>query len=209
MNQLVKELIRPLLENSQKVTAVFGGGFKPPIKGHFNIVKQALKDFPEVDDFIIYVGGGVRDGITQEQSMAIWDVYQEVLGSKVQVAPSAQPIRDVIRYAKDHPDELVYFVIGARQGRQDDLQDVASRTKGVEEKYPNHLKVSNYPFEFELNFGQCCSEIGKAELYTGIITSSCYPRNPILTGYCVYKFPTNKSGSQESLSSAIRAIHVL
>ena len=146
MNSLVKELIRPLLEDSQKVTAVYGGGFKPPIKGHFNLVKQALKDFPEIDDFIIYVGGGVRDGITQEQSMAIWEVYKEVLGSKVQVVPSAQPIRDVMRYAKDHPDELVYFVIGYREGREDDLQDIASRTKGVEEKYSNlEVKVISTP----------------------------------------------------------------
>jgi hypothetical protein len=66
VNQLVKELIRPLLEDNRKVTAVYGGGFKPPIKGHFNLVKKALKDFPEIDEFIIYVGGGVRDGITQE-----------------------------------------------------------------------------------------------------------------------------------------------
>ena len=65
MNQLVKELIRPLLENNQKVTAVYGGGFKPPIKGHFGLVQTALKDLPEIDDFIIYVGGGIRDGITQ------------------------------------------------------------------------------------------------------------------------------------------------
>ena len=55
MNQLVKELIRPLLENNQKVTAVYGGGFKPPIKGHFGLVQTALKDLPEIDDFIIYV----------------------------------------------------------------------------------------------------------------------------------------------------------
>jgi len=137
MNRLVKELIRPLLEDNQKVTAVYGGGFKPPIKGHFGLVKKALKDLPEIDDFIIYVGGGVRDGITQEQAMEIWGVYQEVLGPKVQIEPSAQPIRDVISYAKNHPDEKVYFVIGYREGRQDDLQDIASRTKGVEEKYPN------------------------------------------------------------------------
>jgi len=137
MNRLVKELIRPLLEDNQKVTAVYGGGFKPPIKGHFGLVKKALKDLPEIDDFIIYVGGGVRDGITQEQAMEIWGVYQEVLGPKVQIEPSAQPIRDVISYAKNHPDEKVYFVIGYREGRQDDLNDIAQRTKGVEEKYPN------------------------------------------------------------------------
>ena len=137
MNRLVKELIRPLLEDNQKVTAVYGGGFKPPIKGHFGLVKKALKDLPEIDDFIIYVGGGIRDGITQEQAMEIWGVYQEVLGPKVQIEPSAQPIRDVISYAKNHPDEKVYFVIGYREGRQDDLNDIAQRTKGVEEKYPN------------------------------------------------------------------------
>jgi hypothetical protein len=137
VNQLVKELIHPLLEDDRRVTAVYGGGFKPPIKGHFNLVKKALKEFPEIDEFIIYVGGGVRDGITQEASLAIWDIYTEVLGPKVKIVPSSQPIRDVLRYAKDHPTEEVYFVIGYREGRQDDLQDVAARTKGVEDKYPN------------------------------------------------------------------------
>jgi len=137
VNQLVKELIHPLLEDDRRVTAVYGGGFKPPIKGHFNLVKKALKEFPEIDEFIIYVGGGVRDGLTQEASLAIWDIYTEVLGPKVKIVPSSQPIRDVLRYAKDHPTEEVYFVIGYREGRQDDLQDVAARTKGVEDKYPN------------------------------------------------------------------------
>ena len=142
MNSLVKELIRPLLEDNQKVTAIYGGGFKPPIKGHFNLVKQSLKDFPEVDQFIVNVGSGVRNGISQEQAMEIWDVYQEVLGPKVHIqpSPSGQPIKDVRRYAKDHPEELVYFIIGYREGREDDIQDIAARTKGVEEKYPN-LKV--------------------------------------------------------------------
>ena len=146
MNSLVRELIRPLLEDDRRVTAVYGGGFKPPTKGHFELVKQALKDFPEIDEFIIYVGGGVRDGIGQEASMAIWDTYKEVLGPKVKLIPSSQPIGDVKRYAKDHPTEDVYFVIGHREGRQDDLEDIASRTKGVEEKYPNmDIKVISTP----------------------------------------------------------------
>jgi hypothetical protein len=140
MKRFVEELIRPLLEQ-EMVTAVYGGGFKPPTKGHFDLVKQALKDYPEIDKFIIYVGGGVRDGITQEQSLKIWETYKELLpGKKIEIIPSAQPIGDVRRYAKDHPDETVYFTIGYREGREDDLMDIASRTKGVEEKYPN-LKV--------------------------------------------------------------------
>ena len=42
---LVNELIKGLLpeEEKKKVVAVYGGGFKPPTSGHFQVVKQALK----------------------------------------------------------------------------------------------------------------------------------------------------------------------
>ena len=136
MNQLTKYLISELLDG-KTVTAVYGGGFKPPTKGHFDLVKKALDDNKEIDKFIIYVGGGVRDGITQEQSMQIWQLYKEILGNKVEIVPSKNPIGDVKRYPKNNPKEKVYFVIGAREGREDDLADVAQRTAGVEEKYPN------------------------------------------------------------------------
>jgi hypothetical protein len=136
MNQLTKFLVNELVDG-KSVTAIYGGGFKPPTKGHFDLVKTALKDFKDIDKFIIYVGSGVRDGIEQEQSLQIWDIYKELLPSKVQIEPSSTPIGDILRYAKNHPDEKVYFVIGYREGREDDLEDIKNRTKGVEEKYPN------------------------------------------------------------------------
>ena len=138
MKQLVQELVDSILkEDARKVTAIYGGGFKPPIKGHFKIAQEALKDLSEIDKLMIYVGGGIRDGIEQEEALAIWDIYKEVLGPKVEPVPSVAPIGDIMRYAKNHPDELVYFVIGYREGKEDDLKDIASRTKGIEEKYPN------------------------------------------------------------------------
>jgi hypothetical protein len=136
MNKLVKELIRPLLEQ-EGVTALYGGGFKPPTKGHFDLVKKALDNHPEIDKFIIYVGGGTRDGIRQEQALEIWDIYKDLLGDKVEIIPSSAPIGDIVRYARDNSDEKVYFIIGAREGRDDDMEDVATRTKGIEDKYPN------------------------------------------------------------------------
>jgi hypothetical protein len=136
MNQLTKFLVNELVDG-KSVTAIYGGGFKPPTKGHFDLVKTALKDFKDIDKFIIYVGGGIRDGIEQEQSLQVWDIYKELLPSKVQIEPSSAPIGDILRYAKNHPDEKVYFVIGYREGREDDLEDIKNRTKGVEEKYPN------------------------------------------------------------------------
>ena len=136
MNKLVKELIRPLLEQ-EGVTALYGGGFKPPTKGHFDLVKKALGNYPEIDKFIIYVGGGTRDGIGQEQALEIWDIYKDLLGDKIEIIPSSAPIGDIVRYARDNSDEKVYFIIGAREGRDDDMEDVATRTKGIEDKYPN------------------------------------------------------------------------
>ena len=136
MDQLTKFLVKELVDG-KSVTAIYGGGFKPPTKGHFDLVKATLKDFPEIDKFIIYVGGGVRDGIGQEQSLEIWGLYKEILGKKIEIIPSSAPIGDILRYAKTHPDDEVYFIIGYREGRQDDIEDISSRTKGVEEKYPN------------------------------------------------------------------------
>ena len=136
MDELTKFLVKELIDG-KSVTAIYGGGFKPPTKGHFDLVKTALKDFKDIDKFIIYVGSGIRDGIEQEQSLQVWDIYKELLPSKVQIEPSATPIGDIMRYAKNHPDEKVYFVIGYREGREDDLDDIKNRTKGVEEKYPN------------------------------------------------------------------------
>ncbi len=141
MDQLTEFLIHEIVDivelvDGKSVTAIYGGGFKPPTKGHFDLVKTALKDFKDIDKFIIYVGGGVRDGIEQEQSMQIWDIYKEILGKKVEIIPSPSPIGDVLRYAKNNPDEKVYFLLGYREGREDDLNDIKSRTKGVEEKYP-------------------------------------------------------------------------
>ena len=133
---LTKYLISELVDG-KKVTAVFGGGFKPPTKGHFNVVKQALDTYKDIDKFIIYVGGKPRDGITQEQSMLVWEIYKEVLGDKVEIIPSKNPIGDVRDYPVNNPKEQVYFVIGAREGNEEDMVDFTQRTKNVEEKYPN------------------------------------------------------------------------
>jgi hypothetical protein len=145
VNQLTKHLIQELLENKQ-VIGLYGGGFKPPTKGHFEVVEQALKEYPELDKLIIYVGGGVRDGITQEQSLAVWDQYKDLLGDKVEIQPSPSPIGDIIRYGRDNPDQTVYFFLGEREGKESDVADTASRTKNIKEKYPNiQIKVIKSP----------------------------------------------------------------
>jgi len=137
MIQLVKEITKGLLEQSKKTVAVYGGGFKPPTKGHFQVVKQALDENPEIDEFLIYVGKKDRDGVTQEDAMKIWGIYRNYLPYKVKIRQSTQaPIKEIYDYAKEHPDEEVLWVIGAREENEADFADIASRTKSIT-KYPN------------------------------------------------------------------------
>jgi proteasome assembly chaperone (PAC2) family protein len=136
---LVNELIKGLLpeQEKKKVVAVYGGGFKPPTSGHFKVVKQALEKNPEIDEFIIFIGGKERNGISPDESILIWDIYKQYLPFKVEVKyTSVPPIKSVYNYAKEHPDEEVLFIIGAREGNDDDFKDIASRTTSLD-KYPN------------------------------------------------------------------------
>ena len=139
---LVNEIIKDLLPEKEKRTvAVYGGGFKPPTAGHFEVVEQAIKKNPNIDKFIILIGGKERDGVTPEESIIIWDIYKQYLPVNVEIEVSSKPpIQAVYNYAKEHPDEDVIFVIGAREGNEDDFSDIAKRTKSVD-NYPN-LRVS-------------------------------------------------------------------
>ena len=141
-SELVNELIKDLLpeEKNKKIVAAYGGGFKPPTKGHFEVVTTALNTFPEIDEFIIYVGGGERGDINQAQSILIWEIYQTYLPMKVRIEPAKAPIGDIVRLGKNNLQDEIYFIVGAREGFEGDVKDIESRTKNIEEKYPN-MKV--------------------------------------------------------------------
>lgn len=136
---LVNELIKGLLpeEEKKQVTAVYAGGFKPPTSGHFKVVQEALKQNPEIDEFIIFVGSKERNGITQAESVLIWEVYNNYLPLKIKIVPTSKPpIQAVYNFSKDHPTREVLWVIGAREGNEEDFKDITSRTKSIS-KYPN------------------------------------------------------------------------
>jgi len=127
-----QEIVKELLEGTEKTVAIYGGGFKPPTKGHFEVAKLALERHPNIDELIIYVGGGIRDGITQSQSVAIWEIYKTYLSDKVKIViPEVPPVRAVLRYAKDNPDNNVIWILGAREDKEEDFTDITKRTKSV------------------------------------------------------------------------------
>ena len=144
MNQLANFLVENILnEEVNPITALFGGGFKPPTAGHLEVVKKAINDYPEIDNIIIYVGGGSRskyDVITQDQSFKIWEEhYKKLIDKPVKILRSEKPIGSIYSYAKNNPEDIIYYLLGEREGKKEDQQDITNRTKSTD-NYPN-IKV--------------------------------------------------------------------
>jgi sugar-specific transcriptional regulator TrmB len=147
MNFLIRELIQPILDDfqieisqSNEVVALFGGGFKPPTKGHFDVVKQILENYPNITEFQIVIGGGIRDSITPEMSMKIWEIYKPLLSDKIKLISSTSPLTYIKNYIKENPDTEIYAVIGAREGDEQDIKDFEQR-KALYKRYGNKVNV--------------------------------------------------------------------
>jgi len=151
MNKLTKFLVDGILnEGKREIVALYAGGFKPPTSGHFQVVEEALAKYPEIDKLIVLVGTGIRDGIEQAESILTWEIYQNYLPMKVEIIPAKKPaIGEVYSYAKEHPEETIYWILGARDGNDEDTSDIISRTAAIdksEDKYNNvEVKVITTP----------------------------------------------------------------
>jgi len=135
MNPISKTLIQHILEEETSSVGVFGGGFKPPTKGHFAVVEKILNNY-NINKLIIFVGSGVRDNISQQQSLDIWNVYKKYLPKKVEIVPSQVPITSIYDYAKENPNTEVKWFLGAREENIQDRVDFEKRTKSASSK-PN------------------------------------------------------------------------
>jgi phosphopantetheine adenylyltransferase len=139
MNSLVKSLIFPLLESEQKGVALIPGGFKPPTIGHFVLVDEVAQN-PNFNKVIVLIGHKVRDGVTKEESLEVWNIYKKYLPSNVeiQISDKSSPISDISSLIKNNPDTYFYPVVGIRG--EMDLGDI-KRFDSLEGKYPNFKTV--------------------------------------------------------------------
>ena len=85
LNTILNELTEDGEQQTPPAICFYPGGFKPPHEGHFEVVKKTLQDYPEITKFYIVIGGGVRNGITQNESITIWEIYKPYLSDKVEV----------------------------------------------------------------------------------------------------------------------------
>ena len=104
-----------LLETDKQTIALFPGAFKPPHKGHFEVVQQLLN---KADQVVILVSPKTRDGVTADESVEIWDLYKTILDGSVEIKISEEsPIKEVYNVVKDNPD--TNFILAAGKGEVD------------------------------------------------------------------------------------------
>ena len=133
MHNLIRNIIKEVLAG-EKGVALIAGGFKPPTKGHYQLVMGAA-NHPDVSEVKVFIGNAVRDGITAEMSKAVWDSYPLPNNVSIEVSPTPSPIKSIYDYLKSHPGEKIYFVGGVRD--EEDAIDLKKRTQSAINKYPN------------------------------------------------------------------------
>jgi len=139
MNQLVQSIVQPFLETPGKSIALVPGGYKPPTSGHFYLVNEMAKR-GEINEVIVLIGHKVRDGITAEQSLAIWEIYKNHLPSNVSIrtAEANSPILDIHKIIGDNPQNFYFPVVGVRsEADQNDIKRFDSLSK----KYTNFKTI--------------------------------------------------------------------
>ena len=78
--------------------ALLPGSFKPPHAGHYNMAKW-LATNTDANTVVVKVGSGIRDGITREISLKLWNLYRtsDPDDTSISILPSESPspVRDV------------------------------------------------------------------------------------------------------------------
>lgn len=133
---IVEALIKKFKPTKAETVAILPGGFKPPHRGHFNALNYLLD---EADSGIVFIGKGVRDGITADQSKQIWEIYKKHLRKPVEIVISEKtPVASTYDYADTHPKENI--IVGA--GPEDEKR--FQYFKDNIERYPL-VKIINIP----------------------------------------------------------------
>jgi len=122
------------------ITAIFPGGFKPPHKGHFELVNSIKNDYKNI---IIITGIKPRDGITQLQSYQIWKIYKSYLNNITILKSEKSPINKIFNLLKSSKDGELFDLI---LSKKDECSD---RFNSIILKFPNKINKIRILDEFE------------------------------------------------------------
>ena len=104
-----------LLEQDKQTIAVFPGAFKPPHRGHFEVVKKLLQN---ADQVVVLVSPKTREGVTADESVAVWELYKTLLDNNVEIRVALEnPVRETYDLVKNNPD--TNFIVAFGKGEAD------------------------------------------------------------------------------------------
>jgi len=112
---LGEQLAKILLEQDKQTIALFPGAFKPPHKGHVDVVKKLLD---KVDQVVVLVSPKMRDGVSAEESVAVWNLYKKLFDGPVEIRVSANdsPVGEVYDVVKNNLD--TDFIVAFGKGEE-------------------------------------------------------------------------------------------
>tara|TARA_R100001509_G_scaffold41628_1_gene22321 strand:- start:3061 stop:4740 length:1680 start_codon:yes stop_codon:yes gene_type:complete len=128
--------------------ALYPGAFKPPHRGHFNVVKSLLdgsyngsiydkdnykekgadlvsgesNEKPNINKVIVFVGAGERNGIDKDEALTIWNIYAKYLGNVEILDGGSNPMFAAKDYAQANPETKFVAVTGIRS--EEDFVDL-------------------------------------------------------------------------------------
>ena len=121
-------IAQQLLEAEDKPTiALFPGAFKPPHKGHFAAVKKLLE---QADQVVILISPKTREGVTADESVAIWELYKTLLDGSVEIRVAGEsPVKEAYRVAESNPD--TNFILASGKGEDDRFKTAIAKLPNV------------------------------------------------------------------------------
>ena len=97
------------------ITVLFPGSFKPMHSGHVNLI-LAYANHPYVNDVKVFIGPGVRNGITQEAAFKVANLLLEKYENvQVEMVKENSPILACYNFMRSAPDGT-YALAGTNKG---------------------------------------------------------------------------------------------
>ena len=116
---------------------LYPGKFKPPHKGHFEAAMN-LASRNYVTEVVVIISRKIVDGITPEDSLAIWNFYLSAEPNpkiKVQISTEKTPIEDIIKYLNANPTKDPVYIAGG-----DDEKDDLGYMESLQQQFGDRVK---------------------------------------------------------------------
>jgi len=94
---LYKYKLNENVQQRQKI-GLFPGSFRPPHKGHLDLVKQALNDFGKVTIIISQPEKNARSTMSAEESKKLFDIYTKGLPVETVIGQESSPYIEAANY---------------------------------------------------------------------------------------------------------------